>query len=413
MRSADVVIVGAGPAGATTALLLARAGVDVVLLDRHRFPRPKPCGDCLSPNVTRLLERLGLLAAVLARRPARLHGWRIVSPGARSFETRFDEITPDPAITTALAMSRERLDSVLFDAARAAGARVRTGIRVTGLLRGAAGVACVTAAGERTEVRGRMIVGADGLRSAIAVRTGAVRRRARLRKVSLTAHIGRVPGDASLGEMHLADGLCLGIAPVNEAADMFNVTIVADADRFGRDVARDAGAFFRDSMRNFPRARERMTGVRLPAGDELLASGPFDRPVRRITMPGIALVGDAAGYYDPFTGQGINQALEGAELLAAAIVDAFRRRLDRPPVLANYERSLRVRLRGPRAVQRMIEFVLSRPGLADSMVSRLERRPAVARTLIAATGDIAPAWSVAAPATLLALAGPPKREEAA
>jgi flavin-dependent dehydrogenase len=413
VKPADVVIVGAGPAGAATAVSLARAGLDVVLLDRCAFPRPKPCGDCLSPNVSRLLDRLGLLDAVLAERPARLQGWRIVSPHARSFETRFDEITDDPAITSALALRRDRLDAVLLEAARTAGAHVRTGIHVTGLLPDAAGVVCRTKTGEPLAVRARLTVGADGLRSVIAVRTGAVRRAARVRKLSLTTHVAGVAGDPVLGEMHLADGMCLGIAPVTDRSDLFNITLVADADRFGRVLARDADGFLRASIDRFPRARERFVGVTLPQSGEWLASGPFDRPVRPIVMPGIALVGDAAGYFDPFTGQGINQALEGAALLAEAAINALHDGPRRHPVLHSYAWRLRSRLRGPRAVQRMIDFILSRPRLADSMIARLGRRPVAARALIAATGDIAPAWSVAAPATLLALAGPPIREEAA
>lgn len=410
----DVLIVGAGPAGSTTAMLLARQGLRVLLLDRHAFPRAKPCGDCLSPNVTRLLERLGVLDAVHAAGPARLAGWRIVSPGGRCFETRFDEITGETGLTNALALSRDRLDAVLLDGARTAGADVRTGMHVTGLLPHGRGVVATEPGGEVVEMRARLTVGADGLRSVVARRAGAIRRPPKLRKVSLTAHLEGLHLDEPIGEMHVAEGLCIGIAPVTSGRRVaFNVTVVADADRYGRALAADAAAFFRSAIDCFPAMRERVPSGALDPLPGLLASGPFDVPVRRPIAPGLALVGDAAGYYDPFTGQGVNQAMEGAFLLAEEASRALRDDTSALPLLHGYARRLQAAVRGPRVVQRMIEFVLSRPGLADRMIARLSRRPVAARALMAATGDIAAAFSVFSPAVLLALAGPAAPEDRA
>ena len=111
----DAVIVGAGPAGSATALLLARAGHEVLLLDRRDFPRAKPCGDCLSPEAARVLDRLGLLADVLAARPARLRGWRIISPAGHAFGATFAfAANGDPRVETAISLRREILDAVLL-----------------------------------------------------------------------------------------------------------------------------------------------------------------------------------------------------------------------------------------------------------------------------------------------------------
>lgn len=130
---ADVAIVGAGPAGSTAAALIAREGFDVLLLDRRAFPRPKPCGDCLSPEASRVLDRLGALDDVDAAAPARLEGWRIVAPSGATLEASFADICDDAYIASSLAIERARLDAVLLRHAIRAGARFVAPLHVTRL----------------------------------------------------------------------------------------------------------------------------------------------------------------------------------------------------------------------------------------------------------------------------------------
>ena len=125
----DVVVVGAGPAGSVSALLLARAGFDVVLLDRSKFPRPKACGDCLSPGANVILQRLGLWPAVLAAQPGRLHGWQLSAADDAAFSALFAASSSTDA-PVSLAIERARFDAILLQAAQAAGVDVRTGVRV-------------------------------------------------------------------------------------------------------------------------------------------------------------------------------------------------------------------------------------------------------------------------------------------
>ncbi|HEX6694277.1 MAG TPA: FAD-dependent monooxygenase [Longimicrobiales bacterium] len=390
---ADVIVVGAGPAGSLTALLLARAGLHVLLLDRSSFPRAKACGDCLSAETGALLSRLDLLPLVTALPHARLDGWRIFAPDGSHFAASFRNVQ-------ALAVERIHLDHALARAAVAAGAVLHENIRVLDLaaVDGVREVAAVRAGSSRGPVRlrSRFVVGADGLRSVAARRLGAVARPAVTRKFSMTLHVDAALPFDTQGEMHTGDGLCIGVAPVSSPGDRWNVTVVADAARFGRSAAVDQTAFVEHAVRSIPGTMRRIPSAALHAAAPALASGPFDVPTRRVTFPGAALAGDAAGYFDPFTGQGVYHALRAAELLAGEIEAALGGGATLP-VLNAYENGIRALSRGSRRLQRLIDVVMTKPALANRAVRRLAHSPLAAGVLLDVTGDITPVRRLLAP----------------
>src|SRR5690349_2699511 len=128
----DAVVVGAGPAGSTTALLLARAGASVLLLDRARFPRDKPCSEYLSPASTAILERLGggLLETVEGVAHARLYGMKVIAPSGVAACGRFR----GGSRPYSFALPRTSFDTILVAAAARAGAEVRQGVFVEDLV---------------------------------------------------------------------------------------------------------------------------------------------------------------------------------------------------------------------------------------------------------------------------------------
>jgi flavin-dependent dehydrogenase len=384
-ESREVVVVGAGPAGSSTAARLAEAGHDVVLIDRAHFPRRKPCAECVNPAGVDALRRLGAWDDVLAARPARLDGWRIGPAGGSCFDGSF------PGGVHGIGIPRERLDAILFRHAVSRGAEARTGARVVDVLRdvrGAiAGVRLAEDGGER-EVWARLVVGADGLRSVVLRRAGLLRRRPRLRKLALTAHVSGFDGAATRGEVRVTGRrACIGIARVGD--DLANVTVVVPEERSG-EVSGDPAGFFDAAL-----AAHGLAGVRRV--DEVLATGPFDCPVRSAVADGVLLVGDAAGYYDPFTGQGIFRALRGGELAAETTHAALRAGDTSVRGLAPYERARRRAFAPGERMQHVVEAFVSRPALLGAVARRFATRPSVADAVIRVTGDVSPVGSLFAP----------------
>ncbi|MFQ6170941.1 NAD(P)/FAD-dependent oxidoreductase [Oryzobacter sp. R7] len=313
-RRADVVVVGGRCAGAATAMLLARAGHDVLVLDRATFPSDTVSTHVLSRVAMVQLLRWGLLPAVHASGAPRVTSVSIDTGGDVLTRTIRDRYGVDHL----LAPRRTALDAVLQDAAVRAGARVATGVAVDGVLRDGTGRAVGVRARDTSGplvVEARHVVGADGLISRVARSVAAplvVRRPTT--GASLYAYL-RGPWTAI--EYHVGRGALGGIFPTHGGESCVWVcTSEAGARRHQRRGARDSVLL--DLLGELtPRLADRVRGAEQTSPVRGMLRMP--NQLRRAWGPGWSLVGDAGYHRDAITGFGISDAFRDAELLATAL----------------------------------------------------------------------------------------------
>jgi flavin-dependent dehydrogenase len=403
---AEVIVVGGGPAGSALAFRLARAGCDVLLVDRAQFPRDKPCSEYLSPQAGRLLDDMGVLERLENGESARLVGMRITAPGSRHFSGTFGAVRGfEPYRPWGLAIRRTILDHALLSRAREVGVRVRERVQVRDLQSDAVGR--VTGVreidGGRQEVlRAPLVIGADGLRSVVA-------RRARLgahgrwpRRIAFVAHYRGVRLDGDVGDMSVFRAGCyVGLAPVG--GGLTNVALVMPSDRAVASRG-DAAGFMAAELARRPSVVERLRDATLEAPPRVV--GPFNWRARVAWSPGLALVGDAADFFDPFTGEGIYAALRGAELLTGYAFEAIRAGTGRQADIAleAYDRCRKAEFAGKWAVERLIGAAIAWPAAMDFAARGLAARPDLADRLVGVAGDYVPPSEVLGMRYILALA---------
>ena len=400
----DVVIVGGGPAGSSAAWHLARAGARVTLLDRARFPRDKPCAEYLSPEASRILHAMGVLDACERAGAEQLSGMAIRAPGgARALGTFSAAHGYRGFRDRGLALRRTRLDALLLDAARDAGVAVIEGEQVTDLLRErgvAAGVRTLADRGGARERRAALVIGADGLRSVVARRLALTHFARAPRRLAFVTHWRGIRDVTDVGEMHVEhDGYC-GIARVD--AGLVNVAIVAPVPR-ARAAKGRAEEFFEAWIAARPHLAPRFAGARREGA--VRAIGPFAQHARRAWAPGAMLTGDAADFFDPFTGEGIFAALRGGELLAPfalAAVGATTERAARD-ALAAYERARRGTFGAKWRVERLVGLAVGTPWLMDRAIAALAQHRAMADLFVGVCGDFVPPREVLSLSFLLRL----------
>jgi flavin-dependent dehydrogenase len=332
LETYDVVVVGARCAGASTAMLLARQGFDVALVDRADLPSDTLSTHLLARGGLVQLARWGLLDEVLASGAPAVRSTSLVLPGKRIDRA----IAPHAGIDFGLAPRRYLLDDILLGAAEEAGVTVRTGVSLTDTLTDGdgrvTGVVLRDRANHTTRMRSRLVVGADGMRSRLARHVGAkvLERRPSDSSVTYTYVAGL---DAESIELHAGDRGVAGVFPTNGGeANVWMCLPGPRARTENPDRERGYLALLHDVA---PSLAARVEAAQITAPIRIALDLP--NHVMEAGGPGWALVGDAGYHRDPITGHGITDAFRDAELLAHWAGQALRGELSEAAALAAFQ----------------------------------------------------------------------------
>ena len=374
----DVAIAGAGPAGALAAAILASAGLRVSVFDRARFPRHKLCGDTLNPGALAVVRRHADVSSLIANSDA-IDGMLLTGPGGVRVRGEYGGGAAGRSIT------RKVLDQWLIDRAVDAGATLHeeTAVRDVAIVDGrVAGIVTAGRNGSALTHPSRLVIAADGRRSAIAIGRGMTRQPQRPRRWAIGAYYQDVGGMTRLGEMHVRRGHYIGVAPI--PGGLTNACLVVPHNNGDAPIANPADALAR-YLKNDPELSARFANARPVDAPTML--GPMAVDTIAVGEPGLLLAGDAAGFIDPMTGDGLRFALMGAEIAAEVVKDVFAGRvpIDRAHlVLAERRRhAFQAKWRFNRALRALV----ASPGSVTAAAATARVWPSLFGRMIRFAGD--------------------------
>jgi flavin-dependent dehydrogenase len=382
----DVAIAGAGPAGALAATILASAGLRVSVFDRARFPRHKLCGDTLNPGALAVLRRHADVSALMSSGDA-IDGMLLTGPGGVRVRGVYGGGVTGRSIT------RRVFDQWMVERAVASGAVVHEGVAVrdAAIADGrVSGVIIAGADGVPQTHRARMVIAADGRRSAIAIGRGLAHQPPRPRRWAIGAYFTGVTGTTSLGEMHVRRGYYIGVAPL--PGGLTNACLVIPHDHPSTSLGAsgvmplaEPAEALREYLSRDPGLAARFEKARAVAPPTVL--GPMAVDAQAAGEPGLLLAGDAAGFIDPMTGDGLRFALLGAELAAGIVKEVLAGTLPMDRAHLELEQRRRAAFQAKWRFNRALRTLVSSPSSVTAAAAAAKVLPSVFQRMIRFAGD--------------------------
>ena len=349
---ADVAIVGAGPAGAATACHFARAGFRVVLIDQRRFPRDKVCGDFVGPSALAELDYLGLSSHPILRDANRIRNGALYLNGVKAVRRPFPHI--DGLRDYGLCIPRIFLDDAIVQAAVASGARLIEEARVTCYEADTTGVTLFHQGTDGQQgLRTRILIGADGSSSLISRILRGAKPAKRDQIVAVRAYFEDVEGPADQADLYVNWSSFPGyywLFPTGMNSANVGVGMLLEARTPGKQ---QLSQLLTQLIGSDPAIRFRLARAKMY---EKIAGWPLAiyNPQLPIIGNRVALIGDAAGFINPLSGEGIQYALRSARWCSEALSDALSSDDLSAPGLRPYAKRAQSEMRYDMALSRLI-----------------------------------------------------------
>ncbi len=402
MSSVDVIIIGGGPAGCAMALDLNRRGYAVALCDQAKFPRDKVCGEFISPGADPILFKLGVLSSIEALTPKRLKGVAISSYESSELEIDYPALTQTGLRPSSLSVPRYQLDALFLKQVQSAGVKVFEQYKVTDFIFDNGCVVGVQGWDETKtafSMQAKLVVDAGG-RNAIALRKFGLKRESKNNnKIAFSAHWQGVQLPDDYCYMHVSRPGYTGISSVGNGRA--NVVLVVERSALDSERAEKPEAFYQRVLMSNCRRSKMLQDAQPVEAVRSVASLAF--AVRPVPCGGLVLVGDAMGFIDPFTGEGIYLSLRSSQIAGEVIHAGFQSMNFSRNFLAVYDKRRQEEFDGKFLLSRVLQWLIYNRSFCNRVMKSLSTNRVLAETLAGVIGDILPAKKVIAMKFLLQL----------
>jgi menaquinone-9 beta-reductase len=387
MKSYDAVIIGAGPAGCASALFLHRAGYQVILLDRALFPRDKVCGEFISPAADSILDDLGVLSSIEKENPERVQGVFISSYEGAELGIDYPPLEKGQKNPTSLSVPRFLLDNLFLKRLKSIGIEVLEEHSVDDFIfdsGNVAGVKVRDSENKNLELSAKVVIDAGG-RNAVSLRRLNLKNNIKGEgKIAIAAHWKNIRLPQAYCYMHVGDPGYTGIAQVGR--DSVNAVMIASTSKVkGQNIAE----FYKNGIYKNTKRRKLLAGAELAEEPRTVESLAFS--VKAPQCGGLVLVGDASGFIDPFTGEGIYLSLRSAQLAAQTLDSAFQKQDFSKNKLAEYDQARSKEFSAKFTLSRILQKVIYNRRFCDLVVKTLIKNPSLGNSLVGVIGDYYPA----------------------
>ena len=395
----DVIIIGGGPSGCAAALGLNRLGYKVVLCDQAKFPRDKVCGEFISPAADPILKRLGVLNRIEALSPKRLKGVAISSYEGEEIVIDYPQLPWMDARPTSLSVPRYELDAIFVEQVKQVGIEVREQHKVTDFLFAEGRVTGVRGWDENKTsftLKAPLVIDAGG-RNALSLKKMDLKKEsAENTKIAMAAHWQGAKIADDYCYMHISCPGYTGISSVGK--DRSNLVLVVNRQAM---QGKKPDTFYLDAVMQNCHRRKILQDAECIESVRAIESLAFS--VKPVTCGGLLLVGDAMGFIDPFTGEGIYLSLRSSEIAVDVADKAFKKTDWSNEVLKDYEIRRKQEFDKKFLLSRIFQKLIYSRIFCDRVVRALQSKPELAEILVGVIGDLSPAQTAVSLKFLLRL----------